>query len=66
MTDEQWLEIARGHVERHLGDVVDSEDPDSIYEEALILAHDALLDGGCENPKAMELATTIALSFANP
>jgi hypothetical protein len=40
---ERLLEIARGNIERHLGDVCEGDDSaDSIFDEAYTLAFDAL------------------------
>jgi hypothetical protein len=58
----EWREIARGNIERHLGDCEASED--SIYDEAYTLAFDALVDAGCPERKARELASEAAQPFA--
>lgn len=64
---ERLTEIARGNVERHLGDVCDGDDSaDAIYDEVYTLAFDALHDAGVENDLARSIATELGQSFANP
>lgn len=64
---ERLREIARGNVERHLGDVTDGDaSPDSIYTEALTLAHDALIDAKVDEQTAAEIAREVAQSIAQP
>jgi hypothetical protein len=60
-------EVARGNIERHLGDVVDSEmSADAIYDEAYTLAFDALADAGTDHGLAREIAARVAQCFAQP
>jgi hypothetical protein len=61
--DDQLREIARGNIERHLGDC---ENADEIYENALTLATDALLDAGVERSKAQSIALELAMCYAAP
>lgn len=66
-TKEQWLEIARGNIERHLGDCVDGDaSEDSIYDEAHTLALDALIDAGCPEDLRGSIAQEVAQCFAQP
>jgi hypothetical protein len=61
-------EIARGAIERHLGDVAEKS-PDSIYDEAMLLAMDALIDAGivgAERQTAADVASSIARDYAQP
>ena len=61
-------EIARGAIERHLGDVAEKS-PDSIYDEAMLLAIDALIDAGVVGPekqRAAEIASSVARDYAQP
>jgi hypothetical protein len=58
-------EIARGNIERHLGDVA-GESEDAIYDEAYTLAFDALADAGVVHAKAREIAQRVAQCFAQP
>ena len=64
MTRDRMEEIARGNIERHLGDV--AEDADSIYDEAYTLAFDALADAGVDHGTAGEVARRVAQGFAQP
>jgi hypothetical protein len=71
MTDLQLEEIARGNIERHLGDVAadyDSEEDaaDAIYDEAYTLAFDALHDAGIPDVKARAIAGSVAQRYAQP
>ena len=63
MTEYEMEEIARGNIERHLGDVAT---PDSIYDEAYTLGVDALLDAGVERCEAVYIASRVAQLFAQP
>jgi len=69
--DQELFEIARGNVERHLGDIVtdyESEEAaaDAIYDEVFTLAFDALHDAGVHDDKAREIAINLAQSYAHP
>ena len=64
MTDEEMENIARGNIERHLGDCCES--PDEIYDEAYTLAFDALHDADVDDDKAREIAQRVAMCFAQP
>lgn len=67
MTNEQYHELARGAIERHLGDVCEGEDSaDSIYSEAYSLAIDALIDAGCHIELAGAIASDEAQKIAQP
>jgi hypothetical protein len=61
---ERLTEIARGNVERYLGDVAPSED--AIYDEAYNLAFDALHDAGVDDALAREVAGEVAQCYAQP
>lgn len=68
---KNWAEIARGAIERHLGDVIPGEDvdqpsPDTIYDEARTLAHDALIEAGCDPATAARVADDEARKVAQP
>jgi hypothetical protein len=64
---ERLLEIARGNVEQHLGDVVDGDDSaDAIYDEVYTLAYDALHDAGIDDATARTVAAELAQSYAQP
>jgi hypothetical protein len=71
MTDDRLREIARGNIERHLGDVVadyENEEAaaDAIYDEAYTLGFDALADAGIPHDKARKIADEIARCYAQP
>ncbi len=71
MTREQMQEIARGNIERHLGDVAadyESEEAmaDAIYDEAYTLGLDALVDAGVDLLTARSVALEVASGFAQP
>lgn len=67
MTEDQMFELARGAIERHLGDVCEGEDsPDSIYDEAYTLAHDALVSAGIDTRTACTIAQQAAQAVAQP
>lgn len=74
ITEEEMHEIARGAIERHLGDVVaeDCEElsvealADRIYDEAFVLAHDALMDKGIDARTASKIAQQEAQKVAQP
>jgi hypothetical protein len=63
MTD--LAEIARGAVERHLGDM-DDISPDAIYDHAYTLGLDALIDRGVDPQTARPIAMRVAEAFAAP
>ncbi len=66
-TDDQLREIARGGIERHLGDVVDEDhSPDDIYDEAYTLAHDALIAAGVDYDTARRVSQQVAMEIAQP
>lgn len=66
-SDKELREIARGNIERHIGDVCKGEDSaDAIYDEAFTLAFDALHDKGVKDTTARRIAEEIATSFAQP
>jgi hypothetical protein len=71
MTEEQMREIARGNIERHLGDIA-AEYPDeelsagTIYDEAYTLAFDALVNAGVQHGTARHVADEVARSYAQP
>jgi hypothetical protein len=65
--DDELREIARGAIERHLGDVCEGDDSaDSIYDEAYTIAFDALHDKGAPDVQARKIAQEIAQSIAQP
>lgn len=71
MNKNQMEEIARGNIERHLGDVAadyesEEEAADAIYDEAYTLAFDALADAGIDHKKAREVAASAAQCYAQP
>jgi hypothetical protein len=61
-------ELARGNIERHLGDVVeDGATADSVFNEAYTLAFDALHDSGrCTPDEARTIAQEVAQNYAQP
>jgi hypothetical protein len=63
MTNQEMENIARGNIERHLGDC---ESPDQIYDEAYTLAFDALHDAGVDAHKARDIAQYVAMCYAQP
>ena len=70
-TETEMEEIARGSVERHLGDVAadyESEEAaaDAIYDEACTLAFDALVDAGVDHATARQVAAQVAQCYAQP
>lgn len=71
MTEKRMHDIARGAIERHLGDCVDEEDggepsADTLYDNAFVLAHDALRDAGVDNTTALRIAQYEAQCIAQP
>lgn len=71
MTEQQMEEIARGNIERHLGDVAseyDSEEAaaDAIFDEAYTLGFDGLVDAGIDHDTARTVADRIARNYAQP
>lgn len=60
---ERLLEIARGSIERHLGDC---ESPDDLYDNAYTLAFDALHDAGVSGDLCRSIAQEIAMCYAQP
>ncbi len=60
---EEWLEIARGGIERNCDLGVDHS-PDTIYDECYVAAFDALHDAGCPTPA--QIAQEAAQCFAQP
>lgn len=71
MTKEKMMEIARGGIESHLGDVAAEYDSaeaaaDAIYDEAYTLAFDALADAGVDHATAGTVAKEIAMCYAQP
>jgi len=63
MTHEQMEDLARGNIERHLGDC-ECESPEDIYENAYVLAFDALHDAGVDDTTAGKVAQHLAQSMA--
>lgn len=71
MTNQEMEEVARGNVERHLGDVAadyanEEDAADAIYDEAFTLAFDALADAGVDHGEARRVATGVAQCYAQP
>jgi hypothetical protein len=67
MNQAQMLDIARGAIERHLGDAADEAmSADAIYDAAFVLAHDALIDRGVEASAATPIAQQAAQAVAQP
>jgi len=66
-SDEELSEIARGGIERHLGDVCDGgSSADAIYDEAYTLGFDALVDAGVSPDIARQYAREQAQLIAQP
>lgn len=64
-------ELARGNIDRHLGDVYadygsEEEAADAIFDEAYILAFDALIDAGIDHRTARSIAQDLAQRYAQP
>ena len=59
---ERWFKVARENIEAHLGNVCESED--SSYEEAYILAADALVDAGCPEDLVGSVAHQVVQDYA--
>lgn len=67
MTD--YREIARGNIERHLGDCFDPDhnaSSDEIYDEVYTLAFDAIVDAGGSKEDASKIASELAMGFSSP
>lgn len=65
--EEKLRDVARGNIERHLGDVCDGEESaDAIYDEVYTLAHDALVDHGVDAEQAGRIAQELAQGYAQP
>lgn len=62
-----YEEIARAAIERHLGDVVGEDSSiDALYDEAFVLAHDALRAAGLTPQEATPIAQQEAQKVAQP
>jgi hypothetical protein len=60
-------EVARRAIERHLGDVLEADaTPESVYDNAFVLAHDALLMHGVHPEVATPIAQRLAQEIAQP
>ena len=64
-------DIARGGIERHLGDVAadydsEADAADAIYDEAYTLGFDALVDAGVSHEEARKIAASVAQCYAQP
>lgn len=60
-TDQEMVAIAERNIDRHLGDVVEEGmQSDEIYEEAYVLAFDALADAGITHATARAVAARVA------
>lgn len=58
---ERYREVARGGIEKHLDDVCTGDDSaDHIYEEAYIIALDALIDNPLSKSCSLETARLVA------
>lgn len=67
ITYDHACDIARGAIERHLGDVLGEEHTaDMIYDEAFAIAHDALVDAGVLPGLASLVAQVEAQKIAQP
>lgn len=59
--------VARGAIERHLGDVAaDYDNVDAMYDEAYTLAFDALVDLDLDHQISAQVAHEEALKIARP
>lgn len=58
-------DVARGAIEMRV-DFGDTDSADSIYDQAFVAAHDALMDAGCDNITASTIASQIAQDMAQP
>lgn len=69
LSESQMEELARGNIERHLGDAVSESGEttaDSVFDEAYTLGVDALVDAGVDNTTAQTVARRVVAMFAQP
>lgn len=68
LTDCEMMNLAWNNVEKHLGDIcLDAgTNDDIVYDEAYILAFDALADVGIDHEIARGIAINVAQRFAQP
>ena len=71
MTQSEMEEVARGNIERHLGDVTTDYDheedaADAIYDGAYTLGFNALTGAGVDPRTAGQVASSVAQLFAQP
>jgi hypothetical protein len=69
ITEERMHDIARGAIEQNLGDCVDEDgeaSSDTLYDNAFVLAHDALIDSGIDAATATRIAQYEAQCIAQP
>ena len=62
-----FVEIARGNIERHLGDCFNPDhnaSSDEIYDEVYTLAFDAIFDAGGSKEQAQKIALELAQGYA--
>jgi hypothetical protein len=62
--NKHWIEVANANLDKHLGDVIDVDetDPETLYEETVVLVSDALVDAGCPT----KLISTIVTILCEP
>lgn len=63
MTRDEMVEVARANIDSNLGNAADPDDPNSIAENAYVLAFDALHDRGVDAKIAREIASHIAAEY---
>jgi hypothetical protein len=74
ISDDEWKEIAKDNIDKHLGDVVEELDPQAseeeieaqriaVQEQAYVLAHDAMMKEGCSPETASRIARQISKEY---
>lgn len=63
MTLAEMEALARANVDLHLADAVAEDGEQSLFENAYVLAFDALHDAGVDNKTARAIAEVVASAF---
>ena len=74
ISDNEWKEIAKDNIDKHLGDVVDELDPQAtememeaqrvaVQEQAYVLAHNVMIKEGCPEETAARIARQLSKEY---